>query len=138
MPDAAFQQNMQIIHCFCLHALLLIEEEKSRAIAALAILIAGLERAEKPLIDSATARYRAAIADILGTWEAWQEFCGIAGVDPEAVMRGCTGRFPNIIDNYLLLDEGTPIAANPQAKAAALSLFTKRWLELQECHSLNG
>ena len=135
MLDAAYQQNLQYVHVSCLHALLLIEAAKFRAMAALAVLIHTQEkRGRKKLRDEAIDVYIVTIGRILGTWEAWREFCAIAGVDPEAVMRTCWGGAPSWI-NDPPLDIPDPIEADPEAKAVALDLFTRHWRVIQDQHA---
>src|ERR1035437_3386979 len=99
MREASFQQNMQYIHMSCLHALLLIEDAKYRAMAALGVLIYAQVKAHKKRRDSAIDVYIAMIGKILGTWAAWCEFCATAGVDPEAVMQTCWGNVPDWIND---------------------------------------
>lgn len=132
MPDAAYQQNMQYIHLSCLHALLLIEEQTSQAVAALGLLLLANNTANKKLRADAAESYIAAVSAILGTWEAWREFCATAGVDPQSVMRTCWGCIPNFIAKHPLPNSSTPIVADPEAKAEALGLFMRRWCEIQQ------
>ena len=136
MQDAAYLQNLQCISMSCLHALLMISEAKSRAVAALGILIHAQEKkARKKLRDNAIDAYVATIGEILGMWEAWREFCATAGVDPESVMRTCWGSVPHWIDEQSLLGIPEPIKADPEAKAGALDLFMRHWRVIQDQHA---
>jgi|ERR1035437_8086547 hypothetical protein len=134
MREASFQQNMQYIHMSCLHAILLIEGAKFRAMAALGVLIYAQVKAHKKRRDEAIDVYIAMIGKVLGTWEAWCEFCAIAGVDPEAVMQTCWGSAPSWI-NDPPLDIPDPIEADPEAKALALDLFMRHWRVIQDQHA---
>jgi hypothetical protein len=135
MQDAAYLQNLQYVHVSCLHALLMISGAKFRAMAALGVLVhAHNKKALKKLRDKAIDVYIAAIGQILGTWEAWREFCAMAGVDPEAVMRTCWGSVPQWI-NDPPLDIPDPIEADPEAKAVALDLFMRHWRVIQDQHA---
>lgn len=133
MQDAAYLQNLQYIHLSCLNALLMMSEAKQRAIAALGMLIHAKEKkGTQELRDKAIDIYIATIAQMLGTREAWWEFCATAGVDPESVMRTCWGDVPHWINEQLLSDIPEPIKADPDAKAEALGLFMRRWREIQD------
>jgi predicted secreted protein len=135
MQDAAYLQNLQYIHLSCLYALLSISEAESRAVAALALLIHAQEKAIKQRRDNAIDAYIAAVGEILGTWEAWREFCATAGVDPESVMRTCWGNVPEWINNYPFSDVIEEIEADPEAKARALDLFMRHWRVIQAQHA---
>ena len=132
MQDAAYLQNLQYIHLSCLHALLMISEAKSRAVGALGLLVHAHEKAVKKRRDKAIDVYIAAMGEILGTWEAWREFCATAGVDPDSVMRTCWGGVPHWINEHPLSGIPNPIKADPEAKAEALGLFMRRWREIQD------
>ena len=131
MQDAAYLQNLQYIHVSCLHALLAISEAESRAAAAAALaLIAKTDDPMRPR-DDAMRGYVSALREILGIWEAWREFCAIAGVNPESVMRTCWGGLPRMIGERPPSELTKTIAADPEAKAGMLELFMNRWQTLQ-------
>lgn len=132
MQDSAYLQSLQHIHVFCLYTLLFIEEAKSRAGAVLGMLLFAQEKGSKRLRDEAIVAYIATVGEILGTWEAWREFCATAAVDPEAVMRTCWGNVPDWINSYPLSDEIKPIKADPEAKARMLNLLMGRWRVIQD------
>jgi len=133
MQDAAYLQNLQYIHLSCLHALLAISEAESRVAAAGALMLLAKEKDTKKIRD-ALRIYAAAIREILGIWEAWQEFCATAGVDPNSVMQTCWGGVPRIVEGYPLIDSDLPktIKADPEAKAGMLNLFMGHWRVIQD------
>jgi len=138
MQDAAYLQSLQHIHLSCLHALLAIGEAESRASAAGVSMLLAQKKDTKQNRD-AFHIYAAAIREISGIWEAWQEFCATAGVDPVCVMQTCWGDVPRMVKGYPLIGSDQPktIKANPEAKAGMLNLFIGRWRVIQEQHRHN-
>lgn len=132
MQDAAYLQSMQYIHLSCLHALLAISEAESCAAAAGVSMLLTKKKNTKEF-RHALCIYAASIRQILGIWEAWQEFCATAEVDPKSVMRTYWGGVPRIVEGYPLIDSDLlkTIKADPEAKAEMLDLFMGQWRVIQ-------
>jgi hypothetical protein len=54
--------------------------------------------------------YAMAIREILGIWEAWQEFCATAGVDPETKAEALAGSISGSDQRKLLIRGDIPFA----------------------------
>lgn len=135
MQDAAYLQRLQYIHVSCLNALLAISEAELRATAVAASMLLAKEK-DTGKIPNALPIFAAAIGEILGIWEAWQEFCATAGVDPVCVIKTCWGAVPRIVEGYPLIDadQPKPIKADPEAKAGMLNLLMGHWRVIQNQH----
>lgn len=74
------------------------------------------------------------MAEIVGIWEAWQAFCATAGGNPKAVMIGCWGRVPRIVEELEVPDSGIAqaIKADPETKTGMLDLFMRQWDAIQD------
>ena len=74
------------------------------------------------------------MAEIVGIWEAWQAFCATAGVNAKAVMLGCWGGVPRIIEELEVPDLGMGkiIKADPATKAEMQDMFMGQWHVIQD------
>lgn len=135
MQDTAYCEGVRAIHDACLHALLMLCQARSRAMALLGMIaVAAFGKDNESLnLSELIERYRLAECEIRGIWEAWREFCAIAGVDPEAVMRASWGSVPKCVTESLAESvlEAAELAelVEPDAeiKATALELLRGRW-----------
>jgi len=133
MPDAAYLQNLQYIHMACLQALLAISEAEARAGTAGVAMLLAKERDANPTGDVLPV-YTKAMSEIVGIWEAWQAFCARAGVNPKAVILGCWGRVPRIVEELYAPDSGMAktIKADSETQAGMLDLFMRQWDTIQD------
>jgi hypothetical protein len=84
--------------------------------------------ATRDLADKAVEACGFARGRLFGYLGAWREFCGEAGVDPEAVTRASWGGVPTWISEPAFFPEVDElIEPGPEAKATALDLFRYRW-----------
>lgn len=74
------------------------------------------------------------MGEIVCIWEAWQAFCATAGVNAKAVMLGCWGRVPRIVEELYVLDSGMAktIKADPETRTGMLYLFMRQWDAIQD------